>query len=100
MRLGVLTGYTRLAQRIVALPAIITNGRDTALLPWKALPLKEAAHREVKHAIGNGTLVRPALCSECGSDRHVPISAHHDDYNKPLDVRWLCAVCHKVAHRE
>ena len=41
-------------------------------------------------------LVAPDACSACGSASR--IQAHHDDHSKPLDVRWLCAACHKQHH--
>ena len=54
-------------------------------------PEKYRAHRLVATNLKN-----PGVCSECPSTFHV--EAHHDDYSKPLDVRWLCAVCHKQHH--
>ena len=49
----------------------------------------------VRDAIRRGELTRDA-CEVCGSDRNV--DAHHDDYTKPLDVRWLCRSCHQKHH--
>lgn len=34
-------------------------------------------------------------CEGCGAVRAV---AHHDDYVRPLDVRWLCPRCHRRHH--
>lgn len=35
-------------------------------------------------------------CEVCGKKKGV--HAHHDDYLKPLNVRWLCPVHHKEWH--
>lgn len=57
---------------------------------------KQKAHQRVHHAILSGRLVRPERCEDCGCDG--AIVGHHDDYGKPLDVRWLCGWCHRRAH--
>lgn len=53
----------------------------------------EARHM-VKRAIDAGKLVRQP-CEICGA---TPTHAHHDDYGKPLDVRWLCPPHHYEHH--
>lgn len=53
------------------------------------------AHKQVLKALENGGLVKRP-CEECGS---MNVQAHHDDYNKPLEVRWLCDICHKKWHQ-
>jgi hypothetical protein len=64
---------------------------------WKkSVPLEvRDAHDAVERAIANGTLVRQT-CEVCGYER---VDAHHDDYTKPLDVRWLCRSHHLKHHR-
>ena len=57
-------------------------------------PEKGIARRRVRSAIRDGVLVRKA-CEVCGALR---THAHHDDYSKPLDVRWLCPIHHSAHH--
>lgn len=57
----------------------------------------EAVHSAVYRAIKNGTLIRQP-CETCGTTDN--IHAHHDDYSKELEVRWLCIRHHKEAHRK
>lgn len=57
-------------------------------------PQKRAAHQAVSNAIRDGRLVRQP-CEKCGA---LKVQAHHDDYSKPLDVRWLCIPHHNLHH--
>lgn len=56
---------------------------------------KKRAHSLVQRAIKSGRLIRQP-CEACGSTN---AHAHHDDYTKPLQVRWLCAKDHVREHR-
>lgn len=60
-------------------------------------PKKYAAHTAVSNAMKRELLFKMP-CEKCGSTESV--HAHHDDYAKPLNVRWLCAVHHKQWHNE
>lgn len=60
-------------------------------------PEKGRARRKLSQAIKSGLLERGA-CEGCGTKENV--HAHHTDYFKPLDVTWLCSVCHGKAHRK
>lgn len=65
----------------------------------------DKAHNLVEVAVRNGKLVTLTTCEACGGngtpykDGRRPIQAHHDDYNFPLVVRWLCKNCHHGWHR-
>lgn len=56
---------------------------------------KRRAHLLVRRAVLRGILVRQP-CEQCGDEKS---QAHHDDYSKPLVVRWLCAKHHGEHHR-
>ena len=58
-------------------------------------PNKYKAHCIVSNSIRDGKLFKEP-CEQCGSNEK--IHAHHDDYLKPLNVRWLCAACHHQWH--
>ena len=49
------------------------------------------------NALRAGKLVRPNACSKCSKVGLV--HGHHPDYDKPLEVIWLCRSCHVEAHR-
>jgi hypothetical protein len=52
------------------------------------------ARRRVRSEIERGRLFR-LPCEVC---RAQPTHAHHDDYSKPLEVRWLCPAHHREHH--
>lgn len=58
--------------------------------------LKESARGMLNKAIAGGRVRKPSRCSECGTKGYV--EGHHDDYRKPLEVRWLCRQCHENMH--
>ena len=79
------------------------NGRDRAsdyveaITEWRIKhPEAIKAKTKVQYAIKAGKLVRPLQCTFC--KRETRLSGHHEDYNKPLEVIWLCSSCHKNKH--
>ena len=56
------------------------------------------AHSMVNNAVRDGKLFKPSQCEDCNDE--TTLHGHHCDYNKPLDVMWLCDPCHKQWHRE
>jgi hypothetical protein len=57
--------------------------------------LKRSARVAVSNAIQSGALARGS-CEVCGTAKNV--QAHHDDYSKALEVRWLCVRHHTDVH--
>lgn len=61
-------------------------------------PLIRQAHNAVNNALRDGKLARASCCETCQSEAE--LHGHHCDYNKPLDVMWLCDPCHKAWHKD
>jgi len=55
---------------------------------------KHEARWKARRAIAAGRLVRRP-CEVCGAPK---VDAHHDDYSRPLEVRWLCRTHHREHH--
>lgn len=58
--------------------------------------LKQNARKKVLRAVQSGKLVKPSCCEDCS--QAVALEAHHKDYHKPLEVKWLCKECHENIH--
>lgn len=60
-------------------------------------PERMAIYLKVRRAIKKGIIKKPNNCSLCGKEAR--LEAHHYDYNKPLDVVFLCCSCHRRLHQ-
>jgi len=63
----------------------------------KPYTTKVAAGVTLRRNIYSGKIKRPNECEKCGTVCVPP--GHHADYSKPLEVEWLCAICHGKVHR-
>jgi len=60
---------------------------------------KEDKHKDnvrvkTRYRILRGMLIKQP-CEKCGE---IKVEAHHDDYDKPFDIRWLCVKHHREHH--
>lgn len=62
----------------------------------KKYPLRYATNTILRNAVRGGKIKKPKSCSICGTETR--IYGHHEDYYKPLDVIWVCQICHKKLH--
>lgn len=59
---------------------------------------KVLAHSAVKDHVDRGNIIKPSKCPICNSSDH-RIEAHHSDYSKPLEIVWMCQICHLAIHQ-
>ncbi len=73
-------------------PVLKSNSRQTS---WRRANLsKYRAQLAVQRALMSGTLQKQP-CEVCGASI---VDAHHDRYDQPLDVCWLCRTHHVKLH--
>ena len=64
---------------------------------WRETDSKRTkCHNAVARAIRKGSLIQQS-CAWCSSEKTL---AHHESYDFPLEVLWLCQPCHKQRHKE
>lgn len=56
---------------------------------------KYLARRTLRQRVRSGKVVK-GLCEVCGV---VKVEGHHDNYDRPLEVRWLCKKHHNEYHK-
>lgn len=90
------SGNTLLRARVraVLVGANPTNYRLVKRRYRSRHPERARAHMMVRDAIKRGELSRKP-CAVCNGRKS---EAHHDDYERPLDVVWLCRQHHRERH--
>lgn len=61
--------------------------------------IAKKAGSELKNALRKGVVKKINKCEFCGSENKAIEGAHYD-YNKPLEVKWLCRSCHRKWDKE
>ncbi len=75
--------------------ALLPEEKRTANAAWMRRNRKKVlAQKATRRAIKKGLITREP-CATCGSER---VHAHHEDYDQPLIVQWLCPACHAGLH--
>jgi len=72
------------------------NGRLKSKRYHQRHKLQFMVRRKVRTALANGILSKPDKCEIC--HQAISLNGHHEDYQKPLEVMWLCPRCHNNIH--
>lgn len=76
------------------LPHRVANNTQNTKIYRSHFKQRASANSKVSRAVANGKLTK-LPCAVCGASR---VEGHHPDYDRPLDVVWLCAAHHKQIH--
>lgn len=59
---------------------------------------QERSRAALRNAVRDGRVAKPDRCVSCSTPSPLLHGHHHNGYDKPLDVQWLCAGCHGERH--
>jgi hypothetical protein len=72
------------------------NNYEYKLLQKKKYPEKFKC-RDIYYSAKRYGKIEKKPCEVCGN---IKVDGHHDDYTKPLEVKWLCRKHHLGLHKE
>ncbi len=87
--------YTERSERKRMSPEALPQRRARRTRLRAAHLTKFRARQTLKHAVRTGRVAREP-CQVCGAANS---EGHHDDYSKPLEVKWLCRKHHVELER-
>ena len=72
---------------------------------YRGTKASDKAQNLLEEAMERGMVTRKTHCEKCGDtgtfkDGRTKIQAHHSDYNRPLEVVFLCQKCHHEWHKK
>lgn len=74
----------------------IENVFATRMEMCRRNPSHKNAGMALSYALKLGYIEKPDHCLGCGRpDSESRVTAHHNDYSKPLEVVWVCSKCHR-----
>lgn len=86
-------------------PRVLEKSRRHARASRERYPEKAEAHRQLRLALKQGKIIKPDACQSCravdprcADGRTALHGHHHRGYDNPLEVMWLCALCHRAEH--
>lgn len=72
------------------------NKRTSLYSKQPHIILKNGCRRKTRTLVSQGIIIKKT-CEECGDQK---VQCHHNDYNNPYDIRWLCYKCHLDYHKK
>lgn len=58
---------------------------------------KVNARMLLNYHLKKGNIIKPSECECC--KQLIKLEGHHDDYTKPIEVKWFCRPCHFAYHK-